>query len=343
MVNEISVIICAYTEQRWEELASAVESVQNQSLLPREIIVVIDHNPALFRRAQERFLGVTILENKGSKGLSGARNTGWTTAQSEIIAFLDDDAIAAPDWLENLTTCYAEQDVVGVGGKIVPLWEIPRPAWFPSEFYWVVGCTYRGMPTANAPVRNPIGANMSIRRAALAEVEGFCESFGWERDKDISREKLKWLKPSLGDEETELCIRISQQLPEARWLYVPSAVVQHRVPVLRVRRAYFLWRCYGEGLGKASLVKRHNTSTGLSSERTYTLKTLPQGVIRGLADPFFRRDMGGILRAGAIVSGLAATIFGYLVGCLCTRLPASNGVDAQQTRGMYKEIVEARQ
>jgi hypothetical protein len=45
--GDISVVICAYTEERWEQLKRAVASLQHQSITPREILVVIDHNPAI--------------------------------------------------------------------------------------------------------------------------------------------------------------------------------------------------------------------------------------------------------------------------------------------------------
>ncbi len=81
-----------------------------------------------------------------------------------------------------------------------------------------------------------------------------------------------------------------------------------------------MWRCYDEGLGKALLVKLHGAQTGLSSERTYTFKVLPQGAIRGLSDALIRQDLSGLARAGAIVSGLVATITGYFVGSICSKL-----------------------
>ncbi len=200
MASEISVIICAYTEKRWPELVSAIASIQHQTLPPSEIIIVIDHNPDLLRRVQALEAEVIAIGNSGAKGLSGARNSGWTRARGEIIAFLDDDAIAEPNWLENLAACYADPAVVGVGGKIAPLWETRRPSWFPEEFDWVVGCTYRGMPTSNAPVRNVIGANMSIRRSALIAAGGFHEALGWDRDANASQEKSQWFSSAVGDE-----------------------------------------------------------------------------------------------------------------------------------------------
>ena len=74
-VDQISVIICAYTEKRWNELLAAVESVQHQTHPPKEIIVVVDHNPNLLVRVQNQLPDVIAIENKGQKGASGARNT----------------------------------------------------------------------------------------------------------------------------------------------------------------------------------------------------------------------------------------------------------------------------
>ncbi len=131
---QISVIICAYTDKRWDDLIIAVQSVQRQTYAPVELIVVIDHNPELLERAHRQFRGVLIIENTEARGISGARNCGISTAQGDIIAFMDEDAEASPNWLERLTTHYANEHVMGVGGSISPLWQTGKPAWFPDEF-----------------------------------------------------------------------------------------------------------------------------------------------------------------------------------------------------------------
>ena len=208
-VDQISVIICAYTEKRWNELLAAVESVRHQTHPPKEIIVVIDHNPTLLMRAQENLPDVIVIENKESKGLSGARNSGTAVAQGEIVAFLDDDASADENWIANLVECYSNPHVVGVGGKIDPHWMDSCPAWFPSEFNWVVGCTYRGMPMQAARVRNVIGANMSIRRSIVTAIGGFRKSFGCNKGENARHAGFKWLRHQAGDEETEFCIRVA--------------------------------------------------------------------------------------------------------------------------------------
>lgn len=321
MVGEISVIICAYTEKRWNELIAAIESVQRQTLQPREIIVVIDHNPRLLLQLRERATGVVAIENCTAKGASGARNSAAIAAQGTILAFLDDDAIAQPGWLENLTACYTNHQVAGTGGKIEPHWREKRPSWFPDEFNWVIGCSYQGLPMENTAVRNIIGANMSVRKEVFTLVGGFREAFGNNKSANKEQTRLKWLHHHAGDEETEFCMRVTQQMPGYQWIYTPSAIVHHDVPAQRARWGYFLWRCYDEGLGKASLVKLHNARTGLSAERAYTFRALPKGIMRGLIDVFVRRDLAGSLRAGAIVIGLATTILGYLVGSISSHMP----------------------
>src|SRR5207302_772734 len=111
----ISVVICAYTEERWDDLSAAVQSIKDQSTPAKEIIVVIDHNPALFERTLSGLPGALVIENNQPNGLSGARNSGIAAARGEFIAFLDDDAVADPDWLMWLSVCCRDPNVLGAG------------------------------------------------------------------------------------------------------------------------------------------------------------------------------------------------------------------------------------
>ena len=95
-------------------------------------------------------------------------------------------------------------------------------------------------------------------------------------------------------------------------MHEPAAKVRHRVPASRTRWSYFSSRCFAEGLGKAMMSEFVGSQDGLSTERTYTFRTLPAGVLRGLADAVFRFDPAGLNRAGAIVAGLALAAAGYL-------------------------------
>src|SRR5205085_10108925 len=153
----VSVVICTYTEERWHDLVAAVKSIEQQTTPPCEIIVVIDHNTRLLERVRMHIPDVIVIENAEERGLSGARNSGIAVAQGTLIAFLDDDAIAEPDWLAWLSQCCANPEVLAAGGIVEPLWAIKPPIWFPEEFYWVVGCSYQGLPETRAVVRNPYG------------------------------------------------------------------------------------------------------------------------------------------------------------------------------------------
>lgn len=297
-------VICAYSLDRWSDLRDAIASLQLQSVNPHEIIVVIDHNDDLLALVHTSFPEVMVIPNRGTRGLSGARNTGVAAASGDIVAFLDDDARADPTWLERFREHYRRGDVLGVGGAVLPDWAGGRkPAWFPVEFLWVVGCSYRGQPTSVQPVRNLIGANMSYRREALRAAGPFREGIG-----------RVGLRP-MGCEETELGIRVLNAFPQAHVLYDPAAVVWHRVPRSRMSPRYFLQRCYAEGLSKALVVQLVGQQSGLSSERTYTFHILPRGVLAGLRAGFYGH-IGGFGRAAAIVTGLAATTLGYVIGRL---------------------------
>jgi glycosyltransferase involved in cell wall biosynthesis len=300
----VSVVICAYTEERWDDLLAAIASVREQrDRVPLEIVVVIDHNPALLERMRAIATDIRLTDNVESRGLSGARNSGVRLAAGEIVAFMDDDAMADPGWLEALVTAYDDPLVAGAGGAIRPLWETGRPGWWPLEFDWVVGCTYLGMPRQRAVVRNVIGCNMSFRRELLEDLGGFAHGIG-----------RIGTRP-LGAEETELSIRLGRRWPDRRIVYEPRAAVDHLVPASRSTFRYFRSRCFAEGLSKAAVSKLVGTSRALVAERDYAVRTLGGGVLREVGRAI-RGDRASLARAFAIVIGLAVTTAGYIVGAV---------------------------
>ena len=291
-----SVVICAHDERRWSEIQAALASIEQQSHPAAETIVVVDHNPALLERARNEIRNATVVENSEARGLGGARNSGIAASTAPLVAFLDDDAVASERWLERLAAPYADPDVAGVGGSIEPRWEGGRPRWFPDEFDWVVGCTYRGMPDTSTEVRNLIGCNMSYRRKVL--------------------EALGRFRLGYGCDETELCIRLRQRWPEKKLVYVPDARVLHAVSGERTKFSRFLSRCYFEGGSKAVVSWLVGSDAGLASERRYTKNVLPAGVSRGIIDAVTGTNHHGMMRAVVIVAGLAVTTAGYALGRL---------------------------
>ena len=317
-----TVVICVYTEQRWDDIVAAVESVRVQDVPAAEVLVVVDHNPELLARARAGFADpVRVLPNTARQGLSGARNTAVAAAGGDVVVFLDDDAAARAGWLAALLAPYADPEVVAVGGVAHPRFPAGRPGLLPAggtgadatgELDWIVGCTYTGQPTERAEVRNLMGCNMSVRRAVFADAGGFAEDLG-----RIGRNPL-------GCEETELCIRVRQAYRrggrEARIVFEPAAEVDHRVGADRVRWSYLRRRSWSEGLSKAAVSRLVGSDDALSTERAYVASVLPRAVLRELR-------AGRLASAAAVVAALGATTAGYLRGKLPgatagVRLPA---------------------
>jgi GT2 family glycosyltransferase len=290
----VSVVICAHTAERQQQLLAALDSLAEQTEPPNEVIVVVDHDRRLLEWVRAQAPDVLAIENEERQGLAGARNSGVRAAGGEVVAFLDDDAVADPNWVERIASSYEDERILGVGGAVLPVWE-ERPAWFPEEFGWVVGCGYRGLPLRRSPVRNLIGCNMSFRRDVFERVGGFVEELGRIADRP------------LGCEETEFCIRVGRDGTADPVIYEPSATVHHAVPRTRTTFSYFLARCFCEGISKSEVARRTGRDRGLASERSYALKTLPSGFWRELRT--FHPA-----RAAAIVAGLCATVVGFVVG-----------------------------
>jgi len=299
----VSVVICAYTLDRWDQMKAAVESVYAQTRPPHQVLLVIDGNEALRERAAREIEGATVVVNVLEPGLSGARMTGVQLATAPVIAFLDDDAVADPDWLEQLLMAYRDKDVLGAGGYIEPLWAATPPHWFPREFDWVIGCTYKGMPIYNGRIRNVIGANMSVRTDVLRRTGGFTTKLG-RRSAGVF---AKGVAESC--EETEFCIRATRLHPGGYWAYCPTARVRHHVSAQRMTWRYFVYRCRMEGTAKGVLAAITGSRNGLASERRYIFSLL-RSFLEELAWAL-RGEGHAAFRAGAIFAGLAITASAY--------------------------------
>lgn len=307
--TSVTVVVCAYTEARWDQLVEALSGAAAQA--PDQLVLAVDHNEALRRRAAALDVpGLEVVANARRQGLSGARNTAVAASWGDVVVFLDDDATPEPGWLDALLAPYADPDVVAVGGVAVPVWPAGagRPTTLPAapgaergELDWVVGCSFVGQPTALGAIRNLMGCNMSVRRSAFA-VGGFSESLG--RVGTIP----------LGCEETELFLRVSADQPGARVLFEPAARVRHHVSEDRLTWRYLLRRGFAEGISKAAVSALAGRDRALSSETAYAARVLPRALAREV-----RR--GRPAAAAAVVGCLAATAAGYGRG-----LPAARRV-----------------
>lgn len=300
----ISVIVPAHSLERWAELEATVASALDQSRPAREVIVAIDHNPALVERATAAFgpRGVRVLASEGPPGVSGARNTAVRRSAGEVLAFLDDDVRAGRDWLAAVAAAHADPGVTGTSGRLEPVWQGDAPAWLPPELYWVVGCTYRGLPTEAAPVRAPIGACMSFVRAIFDEAGGFTEGALGPRS-----------GVALRCDDTEFGLRAVRARPGSVVLFLPDPPARHAVPADRARWSSLVSRCWVEGRSKAELVRLVGSGPALADERRYVARVLPAAFARGLGEAL-RGDGAGLARSGAIATALAVTAAGYAYG-----------------------------
>ena len=295
MVTEAaaSVVIACHTDERFDQLLAAIRSAQEQEPAPHEVIIAVDHNPTLSDRLRSEVDGIEVVDHQGDRGASGTRNAGATRAHSPYLVFLDDDVWAHPGWLAALLAPFADPRVVGTGGMTMAAWQGPRPPWFPDEFGWVVGASHAGLPTEEAPVRNVWSENMAVRKHAFDAVGGFRSGFG--KVGSTSR-----------PEDTDFCIRVGASAPDSHWTYVPSAVVDHAVPLQRSTFRFFLRRCYWEGAGKIELSAHLGDDRDLGDERSYLTRTLPRAFVRDLVSGQFRRAM-------AIVAGVTLAAAGGAV------------------------------
>jgi hypothetical protein len=300
-VLAVSVVICACGEVRWEQLRAAIGSVLSQQPRPAEVLLVVDRNDHLARRARQELSGVTVLENRGVPGLSGARNTGLRAASQPITAFLDHDAEARPGWLRSLVQPYGSADVVATGGSVHPRWPGRLPRWLPPEFYWVIGGSYHGLPVSVAPVRHPIGANMSMLTRRAVQAGGF----------DVGRRGARSPGRAAGD----LAGRLTAASGASAVFYVPSAAVDLQLGSARLTMSYFRRRCWQEGRSKARIGRLAGPAAGLERERRQVAVVIPAALLRNLRQSV-TGDRAAFLRFTVLLAGLASAAAGYLTGRL---------------------------
>ena len=262
---KVSVIISTYTILRDKYVLKCISSLINQTKKPDEIILVLDPNPDLIKHYELIIPKETKIVISDGFSLSEARNCGIKHSNGDILYFIDDDAFADKNCIKKMLKNYSNSKVVCVGGHIEPLWENKRPCWLPEELFWIINCSYKGLPQNRSVIRNPLGANMSFRKSVFKKVGYFNTSYG------------RIGKKLLGNEETELSLRIINELKSSKIIYEPCAIVFHRVPKERLNIKYLIKRSYYEGFVKSFLIKK-NLSITQSFEHKY-LKDLLTVVI----------------------------------------------------------------
>jgi GT2 family glycosyltransferase len=296
-----SVVVCTASHARATLLRACVDSLLAGKRPPDELFVIVDSNPSLKAELAAALPRSVCLLETEQQGLSEARNVGIRAATSDVVAFLDDDAAGEREWLSSLMDALeADEDVLGVGGPVVPDWGAER-RWLRDELLWVVGCTYRGHREDAGPIRNPIGCNMAFRRKELIAVGSFATRFG-KRGNALET-----------CDETELSLRLELAWGPGRIRYVPAARVRHFVPASRISWRLLVRRSLSEGLAKGRLHRLY-AQRALGPERSYAHRLVVEAVPRLLLDGIRRRDGRLVMGAVAIVLSLLITGGAFVAG-----------------------------
>ncbi|MDR5657396.1 glucosyl-dolichyl phosphate glucuronosyltransferase [Halodesulfurarchaeum sp. HSR-GB] len=240
MVDLVSVVICTYDMDRYPAFSEAIESVREQTYEPIEIVLVIDGNETVYERTVEDYgdvENVSIYNNDENRGISYSRTRGGELASGDVVAFIDDDGVAEPDWIETLVEVYETTDAIAAGGDVRPNWQTEKPSWFPEEFYWLVGVVEPGFAADGEEVRNVYGSNISYRREAFLEVGGYDPKTGRKGDKHLQAH------------EAPVGIRLLEEYGRGM-VFVEDAVVHHTLFDYRGEFGWLVSRSFWQGYSK---------------------------------------------------------------------------------------------
>ncbi len=236
---DLSVIIC--TCNRSASLKRTLDSLMASSI-PHNLkweLVIVDNNSKdnteeVVKSFQDHSSFPILSFKEERQGLSFARNRGIRESKGMLIAFTDDDVVVDHEWIGAVVKTFREYDVQCIGGKILPVWEKPVPAWLSEELYgYLALLDYGNVPLfLNTP--EIWGANFAVRAAAFETYGLFTTDRGRFPDKLYSGEESHFMCRLLEGGESIL--------------YTPDVIVQHCISEERMRKMYFRrWRFhYGE-------------------------------------------------------------------------------------------------
>jgi glycosyltransferase involved in cell wall biosynthesis len=245
---QLSAVICTHTRERYLRLA--INSLLSQRAATEDFeIIVVDNASSDGTAALATSMGSRIhYLHEPRLGLSVARNTGLHAARASIIAYIDDDAIAHPDWASSLIAAFASvgPEVSAIGGKVSPIWEAPRPSWLDDELVVLLSMLDYGELAKPLPRQTHIvGANMAFRTEALRSIGGFPEALGRRGANLLSREEA-YVRDRL-DDRGDQCV------------YWPAAAVDHHAAAERLTAGWFRRRLFWQGISRArsNVQERH--------------------------------------------------------------------------------------
>jgi GT2 family glycosyltransferase len=262
-----SIVIATY--KRADDLRDTLQSLAGlQPDGPWEVIVVDNNSPDATRAVVEHAARTFPVELRclfeGRQGRSPALNTGIAAARGSIVVTTDDDVRVPADWLNRAAEGLERLQCDYVGGRVMPIWGGPRPAWLPNrggKQWAVIALLDYGEAPIEFGTRVPLGVNMAFRREAFAAAGMF--------DPDTGRRA----GTLLGQEVREWCIRARKA--GLRGFYVPEMHVEHIIPADRLTKSYFRRWFYWRGISRARLYERSGLDMEAPEQTQLDFTTVP--------------------------------------------------------------------
>lgn len=296
---DLSVVIPTFNRAR--DLDATLDSLSRLATRRSWELLVVDNNSTDDTRAVVeswtfRFPVPLSYVFETRQGRSPALNAGIAASRGDILVTTDDDVRVATDWLDRVVDGLERLDCEYVGGRVLPIWPGPRPAWLPDRGgkHWaVIALLDYGDRPVEFGVRVPLGVNMAFRRTAFDKAGPF--------DPDTGR-KAGTL---LGQEVREWCIRA--RAVGVRGFYVPEISLRHVIPAARLTKRYYRRWFYWRGISRALLYERAGLDMEAPERTTIDFARVPHvfGVPRYLyrkAAAAARDWIVALLRRDAVAS-----------------------------------------
>jgi glycosyltransferase involved in cell wall biosynthesis len=252
--NFISVIVCTYNRQDY--IGKCLQSLAGQSLQTDawEVVLVdnssTDTTPEIchaFRENNPHINYHYVVEK--TQGLSFARNRGIAEATGNLLVFMDDDATASAQYLEEILKFFSENpEVMAGGGRIYPDYETAEPRWMSRYLMPLASVIDLGEKIRIFPKNKyPIGANMFFRKEVFEKYSSFNTGLG-RKASDL-----------LGGEEKEIMLRLAAN--KEKIVYLPKAFVHHYIPESRLTLPFVIRQA--EGIGRSEIIRGRATGKSL--------------------------------------------------------------------------------
>lgn len=303
---KVSAVVCAFSCERYNYLRETIQSLCDQVFPLAEIVIVIDGSKSLYRQLTSdvtlhKWSNVKLIFNEDLKGLSYARNIGIKETKGDVVALIDDDAMADPLWTQAMVATFKEDGRIGaITGSTVPRFE-KDGSWLPKELYWMISCSDITMGAIHE-VERCFGTNLAFRRAVLDQVGLFDERLGIQGK--------KWI----GGDDTELVWRVKQA--GFKIVCNPDVKVLHAIPAKRLKFNALVKRGFVGGVSEGHMIRITGQQVSPGTRQNYLSTLFFEFFPKRIREAIVHRS-----RIALIQSLLVATIviywgFGFFYGFL---------------------------